>query len=149
MEGELPRRSMIQPTEENHPGTRSLLRDDDLRRFRDLLVEERTKVQGSLARLQRDGIEGNPDNVGDTPIRTHLADLASDTFDQEENFGLAEQFSGVLGSIDRALELLEEGRYGICETCGTPIPLVRLEAIPYAIRCAGCQVRAESGEEPE
>jgi len=140
---------MIQPTEENHPGARSVLGDVELGRFRELLLEERNKVQASLTRLQRDGIEANPDNIGDTPIRTHLADLASDTFDQEENFGLAEQFSTVLGTIERALELLEQGRYGICETCETPIPVVRLEAIPYAIRCAGCQVRAESGEEQE
>ena len=137
---------MIQPTEENHSGTRGLLTEEQLYRFRELLIEERGKVRESLARLHREGIQENPENLGDTLVRTHLADLGSETFDQEENFGLAEQFSEVLGSIDRALDLLGEGRYGICESCGTPIPVERLEAIPYATRCAQCQVRTESGE---
>jgi DnaK suppressor protein len=137
---------MIQPAEGN-PETKSPLAEEQLGRFRELLVEERTKVVESLSRLQLGAIQDNPDNLGDTLVRTHLADLGSETFEQEENFGLVEQFSGVLGSIDRALERLERGAYGVCESCGTPIPLLRLEAIPYATRCADCQNRAESGED--
>jgi len=133
---------MIQPT-------RNPLTEDQLDRFRDLLLEERSKVRDSLAKLQRDAIQTNPDNMGETIVRTHLADLGSETFEQEENFGLAEQFSGVLGSIDRAIERLEQGGYGTCESCETPIPVDRLDAIPYATRCAACQVRAESGEESD
>jgi RNA polymerase-binding transcription factor DksA len=33
---------------------------------------------------------------------------------------------------------LEGGTYGRCETCGHPIPLVRLEVLPHARRCVGC-----------
>jgi RNA polymerase-binding protein DksA len=138
---------MIQPTEENRSNAPRPLSEEDLLRFRDLLVEERDKVQESLVRLQQGAIQDNPDNLGDTLVRTHLADLGSETFEQEENFGLVEQFSEVLTSVERALGRLEQGSYGICETCGTPIPVDRLEAIPYAARCAACQNRAESGEE--
>jgi RNA polymerase-binding protein DksA len=140
---------MIQPTEENRSGTKSPLTDEQLGHFRDVLIEERDKVQDSMTRLQKGAIQDNPDNLGDTLARTHLADLGSETFEQEANFGLVEQFSGVLSSIERALGRLEQGRYGICETCGTPIPVERLEAIPYATRCAACQNRAESGEGEE
>jgi RNA polymerase-binding transcription factor len=140
---------MIQPAEGSHPGTKSPLTEDQLGHFHDLLIEERDKARESLSRLQRDAIQENPDNMGDTTVRTHLADLGSQAFEQEENFGLAEQFSEVLGTMERALGRLGEGTYGVCEACGAPIPVERLEAIPYAIRCAGCQARAESGEEPE
>ena len=74
---------------------------------------------------------------------THLADLGTETFDQEANFGLVEQFSRALTSVDHALERLDQGAYGICEACGSPIPVERLEAIPAATRCAVCQARAE------
>ena len=43
-----------------------------------------------------------------------------------------------LGDIDHALERIDEGVYGICERCGRPIALARLEAMPYARRCVDC-----------
>jgi RNA polymerase-binding protein DksA len=138
---------MIQPTEENRSGTKSPLSEAQLGHFRELLIEERGKVQSSLVRLQQGAVQDNPDNLGDALVRTHLADLGSETFEQEETFGLVEQFSEVLTAIDRALERLEEGQYEICENCGNAIPVERLEAIPYATRCAACQNRAESGED--
>ncbi len=38
-----------------------------------------------------------------------------------------------------ALRRLEDGSYGTCEACARPIPFERLEAIPHARRCVGCQ----------
>ena len=40
-----------------------------------------------------------------------------------------------LTQIDAALTRMDENDYGICVDCGQPIPLERLEALPYAIRC--------------
>lgn len=41
--------------------------------------------------------------------------------------------------IDAALERLEQGGYGTCATCGTAIEPRRLEALPWALRCTGCE----------
>ena len=43
-----------------------------------------------------------------------------------------------LRQIDRAIELLHKGQYGVCEECGKEIPLERLKAVPYATRCIKC-----------
>src|SRR5688572_19661718 len=43
-----------------------------------------------------------------------------------------------LEHITRALERLEEGVFGLCETCGADIEDERLEAVPYATQCRGC-----------
>ena len=48
----------------------------------------------------------------------------------------------VVGEIDAALERLEAGTYGICLRCEKPIPAERLEILPYAGRCVGCQQRS-------
>ncbi|WP_410536804.1 TraR/DksA C4-type zinc finger protein [Streptomyces sp. KL2] len=47
----------------------------------------------------------------------------------------------VLGEIDLAFARLENGTYGVCEGCGSAIPAERLEILPYASRCVGCQQR--------
>lgn len=45
--------------------------------------------------------------------------------------------------IDDALSRMDEGSYGICEVCGRPIPVARLEVMPYARTCAGCAAEQE------
>lgn len=40
--------------------------------------------------------------------------------------------------IDAALARMDAGTYGLCESCGMPIPVERLEAIPHARFCVPC-----------
>ncbi len=43
-----------------------------------------------------------------------------------------------LNQINETLELIERDEYGNCVTCGMPIPVRRLEVIPYATFCVKC-----------
>ena len=43
-----------------------------------------------------------------------------------------------LRRIEKALERLSEGTYGVCTSCGKDIPVPRLEAVPYAEECIDC-----------
>ena len=45
--------------------------------------------------------------------------------------------------IDRALEDIDAGRYGICGECEEPIAPKRLKALPFATRCVECQAKSE------
>ncbi len=47
--------------------------------------------------------------------------------------------SETLAKIGLALDRLEEGTYGDCAECGEPIPTPRLQALPFAVRCAPCE----------
>lgn len=58
---------------------------------------------------------------------------------QELIAGLTEVWTHELYKIDWALERVREGNCGICEVCGCKIPLRRLQALPYAVRCVKCQ----------
>jgi DnaK suppressor protein len=118
-----------------------------LRQFSDRLLADRKRLQASMTRLQGEAAEHNPETLGESTGRTHLADLGSETFEQSQNLGLAEQAFRTIIEIDRALERIELGTYGICETCERPIAIERLEAIPSAARCAECQSKAERGED--
>jgi DnaK suppressor protein len=50
-----------------------------------------------------------------------------------------------LSEIDAALRRLEEGSYGLCESCAEPIPWERLDVLPMSRLCTPCQHLAESG----
>jgi RNA polymerase-binding transcription factor DksA len=63
--------------------------------------------------------------------------------------GAAARAQDAVEAIDDALAKMTTGNYGLCETCRSPIPLARLEAIPGTRSCVGCldlQLASESVE---
>jgi RNA polymerase-binding transcription factor len=69
-------------------------------------------------------------------------------FDREMDATLGEQFGRRLEYVDRALEKIEEGTYGVCDDTGEPIPKGRLEAVPEAIYIVEAQRRREGERRP-
>jgi DnaK suppressor protein len=52
----------------------------------------------------------------------------------------------LIQKIQRALERIEEGTFGICEECGEGIPAKRLKARPVTTLCIACKSRLETHE---
>lgn len=75
--------------------------------------------------------------------RGDVADFAVDAAQDEISSQLAEVESRELANIEGALERIRDGSYGNCETCNEAIPLARLQALPYATLCIGCQRESE------
>lgn len=75
----------------------------------------------------------------------HQADEGSDDYDRSVSLNLTTREFEILGHIDRALEKMNEGTYGVCDISGKEIPLGRLEAIPYAITTVEAQEMLEKG----
>ncbi len=62
----------------------------------------------------------------------HMADAGTDSYDRDFALGVLSSDQNALYEIDAALHRIETGAYGVCELSGKPIPLARLEAIPWA-----------------
>jgi RNA polymerase-binding transcription factor DksA len=73
----------------------------------------------------------------------HMADDATDAFDQAVDAALKRKVEASLEEIEQALTKLDNGTYGLCEACGGRIDRARLEALPQAKRCLECQARRE------
>ena len=57
------------------------------------------------------------------------------------------QIMAVLGNwsiIDAALRRITQDRFGVCETCGSPISKARLEALPWTPLCRDCMEQEQS-----
>lgn len=72
-----------------------------------------------------------------------LADLASNDIDARILEAIGTKDTVRLKKIEAALGRLENGRFGICASCGRNITEERLGAIPYAVMCIGCQTNSE------
>jgi DnaK suppressor protein len=56
---------------------------------------------------------------------------------------LAANSRDLLSQVERALQRLDDGTYGVCESCGNPIGKARLQAFPRATLCVSCKQREE------
>lgn len=114
---------------------------EDLSRFRERLLSERRRLQNNMAMLEGEGLaEPVRESIGELSLLdNHPADVASETFERSKDMALRHRAEIRLEKIDRALERIEKGTYGVCTFCGRFIPLERLEAVPEAERCAECE----------
>ncbi len=99
---------------------------DELKRFRELLIEERNKILEKAEQMVRAGnIELDKNEMFDE------VDLASATTEQNLTFKLMDRDRKLLNEIEHALFKIETGDYGFCEGTGEMIPKRRLEVRPW------------------
>jgi RNA polymerase-binding transcription factor len=116
----------------------------DTDRFREALFDERRRVQAALQNLHDENSGTLSEDAGEeTAYDNHLADTATETYDRELDYTLEENSEHLLAEIDAALKRIEDGTYGICTNCDGQIPGERLEALPRATLCIGCQRHQE------
>lgn len=100
--------------------------------YRALLEEERTSLAAQLAEL------GYGELGRGLSYDSNFADTSQVTAERGEAEALARELRDALGDVQRALEKLASGTYGVCERCGRPIAPARLEAMPAVTSCIEC-----------
>jgi DnaK suppressor protein len=114
-----------------------ITRNDAIAHLRKVLIRRRDALRSALAGDLSLLKELRGQSRGD------VADFALDAAQDEISSQLAEVESRELTNIETALERIREGNFGNCEHCDEAIPLARLQALPYATLCIGCQREAE------
>ena len=115
--------------------------------YRKRLIDLRGRLHGEINQMAEAALNQNRQETSSLPI--HLADLGSDSFEQELTLSLVGNEEEVVKQIDLALDRIQEGVYGICEECGKKIPESRLEALPYAALCVTCAAKQEENNETD
>ncbi|HEX2057118.1 MAG TPA: TraR/DksA C4-type zinc finger protein [Actinomycetota bacterium] len=116
--------------------------DDD--RARQLLNEERARLEQLRDRIDNVGGEGQEDSISElSTVDQHPADAGTETFERSVELSVQEDVEGRLADVERALAKLDDGSYGTCEVCGAQIPDERLEAVPAARLCLEDQAAQE------
>ncbi len=77
----------------------------------------------------------------------HPADIGSETYERDKNIALKKQKMHSIAQMDRALDRIEKGKYGICAYCGVMIAKERLKVQPEAELCTECSKGTEPPRE--
>ncbi len=91
------------------------------------------ELERENARLAETAAERSPDPSS--------AEGGSMAFEYEKDLSVDANTEDLLRKADNALERLDKGEYGICESCGTAIPIARLAVLPYTTVCVECAQR--------
>ena len=113
----------------------------DVARFKKRLEE----MRGQMTHLVRDVEEQVKTPDESKGYSQHQADEGTDDFNRLINLEVTSKEYDILRQIDRALEKIEDGTYGICDITEEEIPLPRLEAVPYATMTVKAQEKFEKG----
>ena len=103
-----------------------------LQHYKKILLKKREELLESIKRnpFKEEGLEARK---GD------LADLSDRNSNNVISIHLKETEAKLIRAIDEALLRLENGKYGICTTCGKEISKARLEAVPWTRLCISCK----------
>ena len=115
----------------------------DMKTYRRLLEEERTRLTGLRESLTEatENVEMEP--TGDPSSGGHVADAGSEVFERSRDLSIASDLDAQLTDVEHAFDRIEHGTYGTCEACGRPIGAERLEARPATRFCLDDQRSAE------
>jgi DnaK suppressor protein len=99
--------------------------------YRTLLLKKRSELLDSAKR--------EPEALAASLQTPDAVEFAVKTAEQDVTARTADLRSQMLKEINRALERVASGSYGVCESCGQDISPVRLKALPWARYCLFCQ----------
>jgi RNA polymerase-binding protein DksA len=119
------------------------------------MLQVRSRLMGMLSEMRKD-IETEVRGAKERDL-AHIidtSDMASDAAEGDLALRIAESETAEAGEIERAIEKVDNGTYGICEICNKAIGVDRLQFLPYVTMCIKCQELAEirkrkEGEELE
>lgn len=106
-------------------------------KFRKILLKQREEIVSGVKQMVESSKEMGQDGIQD------IGDEAANIYNKQVLLSLNENERLRLLEVDDALDRIENGTYGVCEECGGPISLKRLEVRPVAKYCVPCLTRLE------
>ena len=104
----------------------------DLKFFKSYLLQQK----GSILNKQQEFVSTQCNEARDV---IDEAEIASSDISKNVSIELHERERSKLYQIERALGKIEDGQYGICESCSDEISPNRLKARPFATLCIDCK----------
>jgi DnaK suppressor protein len=111
-----------------------------LEKYRKLLIEKRHSLLEAYSKNKSLGTE-----AGGEETAADMVDMATNSYTKEFMYSLSNTDRILLQAVEDALVRIDDGSYGECVECEEKMAKKRLDAVPWARYCVGCQEMAESG----
>ena len=116
--------------------------DKELKEFKILILEKRKVVADELVEAKEKADEVLKNNSVNAIYSSHIADAGSDQQEMEKNYYMVDRENTFLQYLNRALDMLDAGTFGICTSCGKLINKERLMEVPHTSSCFDCKSKS-------
>lgn len=111
-------------------------------RFRKRLEDERTRLEGLVEEYERElQVARLTESSSDRSPDPGNAEASSLKLEYAKELSIEQNTLDLISKVDHALARIKTGYYGICENCGTAIPIERLDVLPYSTLCVECAAK--------
>lgn len=101
-------------------------------------IESGLRVRRAELVAELDRLTEPPEEGASVSFGKRVGDGTTEAVERLATTATARSLAASIADIDRALEKLEAGSYGLCDRCGEAIPQPRLEALPASALCVDC-----------
>ena len=115
----------------------------ELEGFTALILKKRNQVMEELEESRKRADEARNNNSVNAIYSSHMADASTDQQEMEKSYYWMGRENKFLQCLNRALEMIREGTFGICTTCSKLINKERLEEVPHTSKCFDCKSQAD------
>ena len=119
--------------------------------FKKLLLEKIARTSGDVEAIENTSRNDARETASEdrSTYSLHMADHGTDAMEREKSLLLAQRGGDYIDYLNKALQRIEDGTFGICRTCKGPIGHGRLEAVPTATQCISCKSKREEASDLE
>ena len=114
----------------------------ELANFKTIILMKRNTVEKELESSREKADEVLTNNSVNAIYSSHMADAGTDQQEMEKNYYMMDRENKFLQYLNRALEMIQDGTFGICVTCGQLISKERLLEVPHTTSCFECKTKA-------
>ncbi|MEJ6950916.1 TraR/DksA C4-type zinc finger protein [Natronospora cellulosivora (SeqCode)] len=123
------------------------MENNKLNYYRNILNKERDRLKKEMKSFEDEQRLSQKDSTGElSSYDNHPGDEGTLTFEREMDLGLFDNIFSRLKEVDDALEKIDTGDYGICQSCGDSINKERLDLVPATSFCQDCKEIEEDKE---
>ena len=111
----------------------------EIENFKTIILLKRTTLGKELESSREKADEVLKNNSVNAIYSSHMADAGTDQQEMEKNYYMVDRENKFLQCLDRALEMIKDGTFGICVNCGQLIKKERLLEVPHTTNCFECK----------
>ena len=111
----------------------------DLKAFQKQISEKKRKISDEMDVLKKRADEMLKSSTSNALYSSHMADASSDHVELEKAYYMIARNKKFLGYLDKALVMIKDSTFGICEQCGKIISKERLQEVPHTKKCFDCK----------
>ena len=113
--------------------------DKDYLYFRDLILKKRKVLHLEISNAKDKADEILKSSSSNALYSSHMADASSDHVELEKSYYMIARNKKFSTYLDKALGMIEDKSFGVCQNCEELIQKERLEEVPHTTKCFDCK----------